>query len=323
MQGMGRNGAQYGSAEVLLFDATPAHRATTRAALGMVGFKRITATSDIDEALQCVSQRAFDVLIADLAGHEQRVCKLVRDIRHGDLGPNPFLVALLTAWSLREDEAAVTLNSGADDVLIRPYSVTFLAERVRSLVESRKSFVVANGYIGPDRRKAGDRSGGDVTLLDAPNTLRAKAKPAERGAPNVMEQVREAQSKLGDLRLKMTALQMRLLTHFAFRAAVDGGALDNYLSPMSSVAQTLAERLAGSPDKEAASTAVMLARAVGSLERGEQVMESLANLSEYASTLHALTNADRSMSEREEEFMRAVKRLNTREAPFGRRSAAE
>jgi len=323
MQGMGRSGAQYGSSEVLLFDPTPGHRATTRAALGMVGFKRITATSDVDEAVQCLTQRAFDVLIADLTGCEQRVCKLVRDVRHGDRGPNPFVVVLLTAWSLREAEAEMTLNSGADDVLIRPYSVTFLAERVRALVESRKSFVVTNGYIGPDRRKAGERSGGDVTLLEAPNTLRAKARPAERGAPDVMELVREAHSKLGDLRLKMTTLQMRLLTHFALRAAADGGAIDNYLAPMSAVAEVLADRLTASADNEAAASAVLLAKTVGSLGRGEGVMESLANLSEYASTLHAQMNADRSMSEREEEFMRAVKRLSTREASFGRQSAAE
>ena len=74
MQGSSRDGAQYASADVLLFDATPPHRGTTRAALSMVGFKRITATSDLDEVVQCITQRAFDVVIADLTGNAQAVC---------------------------------------------------------------------------------------------------------------------------------------------------------------------------------------------------------------------------------------------------------
>lgn len=320
MSGSGRDGAQYASADVLLFDATPPHRGTTRAALSMVGFKRITATSDFDEVVQCISQRAFDVLIADLTGNAQAVCNLMRDVRHGDRGPNPFLIAFLTAWSLREDEAARVLNSGADDVLIRPYSVTFMAERVRTLVEARKAFVVANGYIGPDRRKSGDR-GGDTKFFDVPNTLRLKAKPAGQDAPDLMSLVREAQAKLGDLRLKMTALQMRLLAHFALNAAADGSPLDRYLAPMSSIARLLSERLNGSPENEASTTAALLAQTVATLMRGEHVMESLANLSEYASTLHALVNADRTMAEREDEFARAVKRLSTRDAPSRMRAA--
>lgn len=314
MIGLGREGAQYASAEVLLFDASPVHRGTTRVALGMVGFKHVVATSDLEELVQAISQRSFDVLVADLAGHTEELCKIVRDIRHGDLGANPFLVTMLTTWLLREDVAGKVMNSGADDVLVRPYSVSFLAERVRTLVEARKGFVVTNAYIGPDRRSAGGRNE-DSRLLEVPNTLRLKARPAERvsGVADVMTLVRDAQSKLDELRLQATSLQMRLLAHFALMAAADGSPLDKYLTAMSSVSKLLFEHLQGSSDRAAASTAVLLYQAVESISRGENVMESLSNLTEYASTLHAMLNAQRNVTEREGEFARAVKRLSTRD----------
>src|SRR5262249_37723576 len=158
---------------------------------------------------------------------------------------------------------------------------------------------------------SGDRS--DVKLIDVPNTLRLKAKPTERErGRDVMTLVREAHAKLFDLRLKITALQMRLLAHFALRAAANDEPLQKYLSPMGSVARQLAERLAGASDNDAATTAVALEKAVAGIGRGEDVLEAIANLSEYASTLHAMLNADRSMAEREEEFARAVKRISER-----------
>ena len=91
-----RDGAQYGSADVLLFDAIPANRTATRTALGMLGFNRIIATSDVDEAAQGVSQRPCDVLIADLAVEPERICQMVREVRQSDSVLNPFVVVMLT-----------------------------------------------------------------------------------------------------------------------------------------------------------------------------------------------------------------------------------
>jgi len=310
MQGLG---GQYGSAELLLFEPTAAHRATTRAALNMVGFQRITAASNLDELMHCVSQRPFDVLIADLSGAVERVCSLMRDIRHGERGKNPFLVALLTAWALRKDEVAKVLSSGADDLLIRPYSVTVLAERVRMLVEARKGFVVTNGYIGPDRRKTGDRAD-EANFIDVPNTLRLKSKPAEgaRGG-DPMELVREAQAKIGDLKLKMTAMQLRLLAYFALKSG-PSEAVNRYTAPLSAVARVFAERFQDYAEDEAAAIVGSLLEALASLMRGENVAESLGKLNDCAVTLHALLNADRGASEREEEFARALERLVASEA---------
>jgi DNA-binding response OmpR family regulator len=323
MQDLVREGAQYGSAEVLLFDGSPPHRGTTRSALGMLGFKRILATSDADEVAHSISQRPYDVLIADIAMESERICKLVRDVRLGDVGPNPFLVVILTTWALREDTVGRVMNSGADDIIVRPYSVAFLADRVRTLVDARKGFVVTGDYVGPDRRKAALRPA-DVNLLDVPNTLKIKARPDEAGVDlkEMMALVREAQSKLYELRLQGTALQMRLLAHFALKAAKEGSSLDKYVGPMSAFSRLLYDKLQGSRDTAIAAAVNSILDAVALIMMGENVMESLSRCGEWAKTVHERLCTDRDAGALEREYAHAVTRLTQREARSSRQKLA-
>jgi len=308
-------GAQYGAAEVLLFDPVPAHRGTTRSTLGMLGFKQVVATSDVNEVAQNLAQKPFDVLIADLTAESERICKLVRDIRQGVVGGNPFLTVLLTTWGVREDALNAVMNSGADDVLIRPYSVAFLAERVRTLVDARKAFVVTADYIGPDRRKNPDRAS-DKRLLEVPNTLRSKARPGASGASetDVMSAVREVRVKVEELRLVGTAFQVRLLSHFALKAGNDGTPLEKYVAPLSAFSRLLHDKFHKASDSALASAVVSLLEAVGFVVQGEDVIRSLETSSGCAKTIYECLCTGRDAAELEEEFANAIERLTQREA---------
>jgi DNA-binding response OmpR family regulator len=315
MRDLVREGAQYGTADVLLFDGSPPHRGTTRSALGMLGFKRIMATSDADEVAHSIAQRPYDVLIADLAVEPERICKLVRDVRVGDMGPNPFLVVIFTAWALREDTLGRVMNSGADDILVRPYSVSFLAERVRTLVDARKGFVVTGDYVGPDRRKAAVRPP-EAHLLDVPNTLRIKARPDEAGVElkDMMGLVRDAQARLSELRLQGTALQMRLLSHFALKAATEGASLDKYVAPMSAFSRLLYDKLHESRDHALAGAVTSILDSVACVMQGEGVIEALTESGRWAKAAHERLCPDREAGILDREFAHAVTRLGQREA---------
>ena len=304
MQDFVRDGAKYSSADVLLFDAVPSHRGTTRVALGMMGFKQVFATSDIDELIQSISDKPFDVIVADLTGAAERICGLVREIRQGDVGTNPFLSIILTSWSARQDIVNRVMGCGADDVLIRPYSVSFLAERVHALVETRKGFVVTADYVGPSRRTRADRA--DATgLLQVPNTLRVKVKPGETGCStgDMMLAVREARSKVGEMRLVGCALQMRLLAHFASK---ESGSLDKYLGRMSAFSRVLYDKLHARSDPALASGVASILEAVALMMQGERVTDSLSQCAAQVQIVQARLCSDRSAVEIEQEFTRAV-----------------
>ena len=312
MQDIVQDGAQYSAADVLLFDAVPSHRGTTRAALSMMGFKQIIASSDIDEVFQSISQKPFDVLIADLNGTEERICKLVRGVRQGEIGSNPFMTVLLTSWGVREDQADMVMGSGADDVLIRPYSVSFLAERVNTLVQARKKFVVTADYVGPCRRKSSDRAN-DAGLLEVPNSLRVKAMPDEANA-DIVSAVREARSKVGELRLVSVALQMRLLAYFASNAIGRGGSIAKYVAPMAMFSRLLDDKLRGSSDSVLAAAAAANKEAIALAMQGQNLGEQLARSLAQATAVHERLCSSRTAGEIEQEFLHAVQRLEQREA---------
>src|SRR3546814_3825292 len=96
---------------------------------------------------------------------------LVRDIREGRAGGNPFLATIVTAWGPSLALTALVSESGADDLLAKPVSLEQILERISVLVYQRKPYIVTGDYIGPERHPD-DEPG--VTRLAIPNTLKAK-----------------------------------------------------------------------------------------------------------------------------------------------------
>jgi CheY-like chemotaxis protein len=94
-------------------------------------------------------------------------------VRTGQEGLNPFTIMMLTAWDLSKSVVTAAIDSGADDLIARPFSIGQFNRRLKTLVEARKQFVVTSDYVGPDRRKDPAR-GTTAELIDVPNTLRGK-----------------------------------------------------------------------------------------------------------------------------------------------------
>ena len=66
------------------------------------------------------------------------------------------------------------VNSGADLLVAAPISPSVILDRIDSLINNRKPFVVTNDYVGPDRRYQQDRDS-DIEQIEVPNTLRDRA----------------------------------------------------------------------------------------------------------------------------------------------------
>ena len=114
-----------------------------------------------------------DLVIVDIDAPEIDGFKFIRWLRTDPEYPNPFVCIVATTWKPTEALLHKVDNSGADTLLVKPFSPKQMMERVHHLVEGRRRFVVSTDYIGPDRRKA-PRDSPPVPTLDAPNTLRLK-----------------------------------------------------------------------------------------------------------------------------------------------------
>lgn len=165
--------------DILLIEPDRNVRSTIRNILVDNGFRRVTTGAGMADIKEKFLVGMPDLLISDIKLEDGNLNSFVYNLRHHEVGSNPFLPVIATAWSPTSDDVRGVVQSGADDIIAKPLSSGQLLSRIMALVKSRKPFVVTSGYIGPDRRKPGeDAVRGDsepIEQLKVPNVLRAKA----------------------------------------------------------------------------------------------------------------------------------------------------
>ena len=208
---MGR--LNYETTDTLIFDPVAANRTATRAALYTLGFRRIETVSTLDAFVDNIRRKPPDLAFCEAQGGNDELCRTIQELRQGAAGFNPFIVIIVTAWEKSSAMVTRVINSGADDLLLRPFSTTLLGQRIDSHVERRKGFVVTSDYVGPDRRKDLSRPS-NVELFEPPNSLKMKAKDrlsAEEATQRLDTELRAARDVLNSEKLRRDAFQISIL----------------------------------------------------------------------------------------------------------------
>ena len=203
----------YETTETLVYDPVAANRTATRAALYTLGFRRIETVATLDAFTDAIRRRPPDLALCESQGADGHLCRLIQELRQGAAGFNPFIVIIVTAWEKSGALVTRVVNSGADDLLLRPFSTTLLGQRIETHVERRKGFVVTSDYVGPDRRKDMARPS-NVELFDPPNSLKMKAKDrlsAEETTLRLDAELRAARDLLNSEKLRRDAFQICIL----------------------------------------------------------------------------------------------------------------
>jgi len=203
----------YDSTETLIYDPVAANRTATRAALYTLGFRKIETVATLDTFVEAMRRRPPDLALCEAQGSDGPLCKVIQEFRQGTQGFNPFIVIIVTAWEKSGALVTRVVDSGADDLLLRPFSTTLLGQRIEAHAERRKGFVVTSDYVGPDRRKDFSRPS-NVELFDPPNSLKMKAKDrlsAEEATLRLDNELRGAREKLNTEKLRRDAFQVSIL----------------------------------------------------------------------------------------------------------------
>jgi len=203
----------YDTTETLIFDPVAANRTATRAALYTLGFRRIETIASLETFADAIRLNPPDLALCEMQGAGGDLCKVIQDLRQGAAGFNPFIVIIVTAWEKSAGLVTRVVNSGADDLLLRPFSTAQLGSRIDTHVERRKSFVVTSDYVGPDRRKDFKRPS-NVELFDPPNSLKMKAKDRlspEAAAHRLEAELRAARERLNTEKLRRDVFQISIL----------------------------------------------------------------------------------------------------------------
>lgn len=241
----------YRRASVVLYDPVSVNLRTTRYALQQLGFREIDSVTTMRELARRMQDEAPHLLVAETADCEAELFKLVRAVRAGDVSNNPFAAILLTSW--RRDTGLVreAIGSGADDVIIRPFSTSFAEERIRVLVHARKPFIVTSDYIGPDRRRDKAR-GGEAPAIEAPNMLKAAVEGDDEALARARAWIDEAQRTVDSERLRRLCLRVIIGAEAALRELTAGRTPAMDVNELVRGADEVRARLARAASREAA-----------------------------------------------------------------------
>ena len=117
-----------------------------------LGIGRLTYAMTAEKAARLMESREFDLVIADyrldrISGAE--FARLVRASRAGDkFVPIIACTADTTPRVIRE-----LRDAGVDEILAKPVSSFAVWSKLTAVVNSRRPFVAAPSFFGPDRRR--------------------------------------------------------------------------------------------------------------------------------------------------------------------------
>lgn len=299
---------------VFLIDREHNTRRLLRGILIRMGIEKVSEFTNTAEAQSALAVSMPDLLITDVEP-EWEGFRLIHALRHAIHATNPFIVTIATTWQPTSQFMMRFTGSGADDIIVKPFSTKQVQDRVLHLIEQRKPFVVTSDYIGPDRRRS-PREGQQIPLTDVPNTLRLKALGMlERGA--IGDQIGKAMLSINQQKVVRLGFQGAFLMLFALPGLAqeppDRMAVEHLLRVQPAVEDMLRRMPAGDTRVQADLYVRVLHNGIESFKLApQQPIADAETLHRAAIGLAALTAQRTDVAALEQEVAAAVTAYRTR-----------
>jgi DNA-binding response OmpR family regulator len=304
----------YETAETLLYDPVSANRAATRAALYNLGFRHIESVATLNDFTDCIKRRPPDLAFCEAQGGDNDLCAAIQSMRQGAAGHNPFIVIIVTAWENSNSLVTRVLNSGADDLLLRPFSTNVLGARIVSHVERRKGFVITSDYVGPDRRRESSRPS-NVELFVPPNSLKMKAKErlsADETAQRLDAQLKTAREVLTSEKLRRDAFQICILWRLVQQDIPNSAAYNADVAKLQRVATNVALRSRGTDFEPSVEWCDAVLAALEGLQAGADRNATMHLLGHAALNLNQIFAPEKSAEEHLQDIDATIAVINAR-----------
>lgn len=234
----------FDSVNALIYDPVAANRTATRAVLYSLGFRLTETVSTIEALTDSIQQNPPDIVLCEAQGAADELCATIQQMRQGGAGYNPFVVIIVTAWEKNTALISKVVSSGADDLILRPFSTALLGQRIEAHIERRKGFVITTDYVGPDRRKDMHHVS-NVELFEPPNSLKMKAKeklPGEVIARRLDTELKAAREMLASEKLRRDSFQVCILWRLMQEQPLMAGQVSPDLTKLQMLARSIESR---------------------------------------------------------------------------------
>ena len=304
----------YDSVDVLIYDPVPSNRTATRATLYALGFRRTETVSTLDAFLDAVQKNPPDIALCEAQGASEELCATIQQLRQGGAGYNPFIVIIVTAWEKNTALINKVVSSGADDLLLRPFSTALLGSRIEAHIDRRKGFVITTDYVGPDRRKDNARES-NVELFEPPNSLKMKAKDklsSEAIARRLEGELKSAREKLTSEKLRRDTFQVCILWRLLQERMFIPGQISSDLAKLQALTRSIEVRSRDTEFQPAAEWCEAVLAAAEGLCLGVDRNASMHLLGHAALSLHQIFHPEKSPAEQLSEIDATVAIIRAR-----------
>lgn len=291
-------------------------RRMLRSALRALQLDLFTDFENCEPLREAVQDRMPDLIIvdSDLKGGNAR--DLVREIRHNQLGANPFVPVIVTTWHKTKENIRELIDLGADGLVIKPISNSAIQSHVNFIINERKPFVVTSSYIGPDRRKDPKHTS-NVPLIEVPNTLKAKVSGEPIDIEDFKGEIETRSRAINGERLRRNAFELSFLLEIVLgeMEKQDGaGRLRANLSRLHTVVNDILARLRGSDFEESRELCETLQRVVKTLVESDKppALVDVQFLKPLVDGILAGFYPERNQSEMAQEIVSAIKAYQER-----------
>ncbi|MFT3996675.1 MAG: response regulator [Asticcacaulis sp.] len=191
------------SVTVLIVEDNDGLRRMVVEVLRSAGFTQLVQARDAEEAIELLGAHNPDLMVLDWNLPSMSGVDLVRLMRKAAVAedprfPNPRMPVIMLTSRHRSGDVTEARNAGADEFVVKPFSMRSLMRAAASCLCRPRPFVIAQSYIGPCRRR---RKGDDY------NGLMRRADDVETAAdPHYREMFQQTLSiELEGLRALMAA----------------------------------------------------------------------------------------------------------------------
>lgn len=123
--------------------------------LRAIGFVHITHVKSSTDAVRAIHSQPINFLITEWDMKGSNGVELVRYLRRSPDSPNRALPIIMLTGRGELSDVQTARDVGITEFVVKPFSAQTLYNRIEQIVDSPRSFVVANAYVGPERRRRG------------------------------------------------------------------------------------------------------------------------------------------------------------------------
>jgi len=142
----------YDALRTLVALPDPATRRTLRKTLQAEGLMHCREVAEMPALADHLARGEPDLLIVALDEQNWDSSGLIREIRQGTIGKNPFMMVIVLLQTPSPVLVTRAVDAGTDDLLLAPWLGRLVLDRLDNFVQGRKPFLITHDYIGPERR---------------------------------------------------------------------------------------------------------------------------------------------------------------------------